>query len=84
MNERELKLLLEAGALKSVQVIAQGSLFHVEARTVAGSKVVITARGEVRQWRSVDSCAKWLRKLGLGRFEIVVEDWSVGQSALVF
>lgn len=84
MNERELKLLLEAGALKSIQVIAQGSLFHVEAKTTAGSKVVMTGRGEVRQWRSIDSCAKWLRKAGFGRFELVMDHWSAGQGALSF
>lgn len=82
MNERELKLLLEAGALKSIQVIAQGSLFHVEAKTAAGSKVVMTGRGEVRHWRSIDSCAKWLRKIGIGRACINFECWQVGQGAL--
>lgn len=84
MNERELKLLLEAGAVKSVLITAQGSLFHVEAKTAGAAKVLMTGRGDVRQWRSIDSCAKWLRKLGLGRFDVVVEDWSVGQRDLAF
>lgn len=79
MNERELKLLLEAGALKSIQVIAQGSLFHVEAKTAAGCKVVMTGRGEVRQWRSIDSCAKWLRNVGFGRFELLMDGWIASQ-----
>ena len=38
MNERELKLLLEAGAIKSILITAQGSMFHVEAKTVGTTK----------------------------------------------
>lgn len=83
MNERELKLLLEAGALKSIQVIAQGSLFHVEAKTSAGCKVVMTGRGEVRQWRSIDSCAGWLRKIGVGSVHLDLQYWSVKQIPMV-
>ena len=82
MNERELKLLLEAGALKSIQVIAQGSLFHVEAKASAGCKVVMTGRGEIRQWRSIDSCARWLRKIGIGLVSVDLERWQLGQGAL--
>ena len=82
MNERELNLLLEAGALKSIQVIAQGSLFHVEAKTAAGCKVVMTGRGEVRQWRSIDSCAKWLCLLGFGLAMLRLEQYISRQAEL--
>ena len=84
MNERELKLLLEAGALKSIQVIAQGSLFHVEAKTTVASKIVMTARGDVRQWRTIDSCAKWLRKAGVGRVELDFQNWQIKQTHIKF
>lgn len=82
MNERELKLLLETGAVKSILVTAQGSMFHVEAKTVGTAKVLMTGRGEVRQWRSIDSCAKWLRKAGVGKADLDFQNWQIGQKPL--
>lgn len=82
MNERELKLLLEAGAVKSILITAQGSMFHVEAKTAGTAKVLMTGRGDVRQWRSIDSCAKWLRKAGAGKADLDFQNWQVGQQGL--
>lgn len=82
MTERELKLLLEAGAVKSILITVQGSMFHVEAKTAGGAKVLMTGRREVRQWRSIDSCAKWLRKTGIGKAELDLQSWQIGQRAL--
>ena len=84
MNERALKLLLEASAVKSLLIMAQGSSFHVQVKPAGGSKALLTGRGEVRQWRSIDACAKWLRKLGVGRIEVDIEQWQAGQKALAF
>lgn len=82
MNERELKLLLEAGAVKSILITAQGSMFHVEAKTAGAAKVLMTARGEVRQWRSIDSCAKWLRKAGVGKADLYFQNWQINQVSM--
>ncbi len=82
MNERELKLLLETGAVKSILITAQGSMFHVEAKTAGAAKVLMTGRGDVRQWRSIDSCAKWLRKTGIGKADLDFQNWQVGQGNL--
>ncbi len=79
MNEREFKLLLEAGAVKSILITAQGRLFHVEAKTAGAAKVLMTGRGDVRQWRSIDSCAKWLRKAGVGKAELDFQNWHISQ-----
>ncbi len=82
MNERELKLLLETGAVKSILITAQGSMFHVEAKTAGAAKVLMTGRGDVRQWRSIDSCAKWLRKTGIGKADIDFQNWQANQKKL--
>ena len=84
MNERALKLLLEASAVKSLLIMAQGSSFHVQVKIAGGAKVLLTGRGDVRQWRSIDACAKWLRKLGVGRVEVDIEQWQAGQKPLAF
>lgn len=82
MNERDLKLLLEASAIKSIQLIAQGASFHAEVKTAGAVKVLMTGRGEVRLWRSIDSCAKWLRKIGIGQATIHIDQWQPDQKPL--
>ena len=82
MNESALKVLLEASAVKAVQVIAQGSMFHVEVKTTGGSKVLLTGRGDIRYWRSIYACAKWLRKIGIGQATIQLDQWQPDQKAL--
>ncbi|WOD10665.1 hypothetical protein RPW65_16690 [Pseudomonas sp. NyZ704] len=82
MNERELKLLIEAGAVKLILITAQGSMFHVEAKTAGAAKVLMTGRGDVRQWRSIDSCARWLRKTGVGKADLDFQNWHIGQGEI--
>ena len=82
MNEREFKLLLEAGAVRSILITAQGSMFHVEAKIAGGAKVLMTGRGDVRQWRSIDSCAKWLRKAGIGKADLDFQNWQINQASM--
>jgi hypothetical protein len=82
MNERELKLLLEANAVKQLRIIGNGARFHVEVKTHGSDKVVMTGRGEIRQWSSLDACAKWLRKNGIGQATIQIDQWQPEQRAL--
>lgn len=82
MNERELKLLIEAGAVKLILITVQGSMFHVEAKTARAAKVLMTGRGDVRQWRSIDSCARWLRKTGVGKADLDFQNWHIGQGEI--
>lgn len=83
MNERELKLLVEAGAVKEITITAQGNSFHIEARTAGADKILMTGRGNVRQWRSLDSCAKWLRKIGIGKAGLDFQSWQIGQGGML-
>lgn len=83
MNENALKLLkVEASAVKAILVMAHGSMFHVEVKTAGGCKVLMTGRGSVRYWRSIDACAKWLRKIGIGQATIHIDQWQPDQRAL--
>lgn len=58
MNESQLKLLLEAGAIKGMTIVGQGSHLHLEVKTQGGSKVLLTGKGEIRQWVTLDACGK--------------------------
>lgn len=84
MNESQLKLLLEAGAIKGMTIVGQGSHLHLEVKTQGGSKVLLTGKGEIRQWVTLDACGKWLRKLGIGQANLQMDQWQPDQKGLAF
>lgn len=45
MNEKVLRALVEAGAVKRVRIIANGALFYVEAATATGAMTAQTLKG---------------------------------------
>jgi hypothetical protein len=82
MNEKTLRALIEAGAVKRVRVIADGSRFHVEADTSTATHISQTGKGQPRTWSSLDATAKWLRGLGIGTAQVDVSRWQPGQREL--
>lgn len=68
MTERELKLLLNANALKRVQVsyavMAEGYMI------VADGNPLETSRRETRQFKTLDTAAKFLFKMGIADFMV--------------
>ena len=68
MNERDLKLLLDAHALKHIQiryaVMADGYMI------VADGKPLETARHQARQFKTLDTAAKFLFKIGIVDFAV--------------
>ena len=68
MNERDMKLLLDAQALKKVQVhygvMSQGYMI------VADGKPLETGKKETRGFKTLDAAAKLLFKLGIADFAV--------------
>lgn len=68
MIERELKLLLDAKAVKQVQVhyavMSQGYMI------VADGKPLETGKRETREFKTLDTAAKFLFKLGMADFSV--------------
>ena len=68
MTERELKLLLDAGAIKKVQVIyavmSQGYM------VIVNNQPLETAKREAREFKTLDATAKLLFKLGVADFGV--------------
>lgn len=68
MNERELKLLIDAQAVKRVQihyaVMAQGYM------VIADGKPLETTKRETREFKTLDTAAKFLFKLGIADFAV--------------
>jgi len=68
MNERDMKLLLDAQALKKIQIIygvmSQGYMI------VADGKPLKTLKKETREFKTLDAAAKLLFKLGIADFAV--------------
>ena len=68
MNERDMKLLLDAQALKKIQVhygvMSQGYMI------VADGKPLETGKKETREFKTLDEAAKLLFKLGIADFAV--------------
>ncbi len=84
MNEKTLRALIEAGAVRRLRIVAEGARFHIEVDTPASSAVVATTKGTVKTWGSLDSSAKWVRSLGVGTAQIEISKWQPDQRALAF
>ena len=68
MTERELRLLLDVGAVKRVQVhyavMAQGYMI------IADGYPLETAKHETREFKTLDAAAKFLFRIGVADFAV--------------
>lgn len=57
MDGKTLKALIEAGAIRRVRIIGEGSVFRVEADTQTGPIIVNTLAGKLKTWSTLDAAA---------------------------
>jgi len=84
MNEKTLRALIEAGAVKRLRIVADGGRFRVEVDTAASTQMAMTTKGAPRTWGTIDASAKWLRGLGIGTAQLQLERWQPGQKSMGF
>lgn len=82
MNEKTLRALVEAGAVKRVRIVAEGSCLHVEADTATGRIIASTGKGAVKTWGTLDAAARWVRALGMGTVQLELAHWNAAQRGL--
>ena len=82
MNERTIRALVEAGAIKTVLVIADGAVVHIDVVTQAGATAATTNKGGIKTWVTLDSAAKWIKGLGVGRAQLEISRWLPGQKGM--
>lgn len=82
MNEKTVRALIQAGAVKRSRIVAQGARFHIEFDTPNGSFTASTSKDDVKQWRTLDAAARWLRGLGLGSAQLELAQWAPHQKQL--
>lgn len=84
MDTNTLKALINAGAVKSCKLVAEGSKIHALVINVNNSTGVIhTNKGSIKTWASLDSAAKWLRLMGLGSFSVEITKWTPNQKSMI-
>ena len=69
MNEKILRALVEAGAVKKIKIIAEGSTIFVEVYSGSDAKTAETVKGKLKTWSTLDAAAKWVRGMGSGEFK---------------
>ena len=82
MDGKTLRVLVEAGAIKRVRIIGDGSHFHVEAHTQTGPVIANTLKGKLKTWSTLDAAARWVRELGVGTLQLEIGKWHPGQKGL--
>ena len=83
MDEKSLRILIEAGSVKQMRIIGDGALFHVDVVTAKkGPITATTAKGTVKTWSTLDATARWLRSLGIGKAQLDVIRWNTQQKGL--
>lgn len=82
MDERTLRALVAAGAIRKIDIIATGARFHVEASTANGPIAAETRQGKIRTWASLDAAARWVRGLGMGGARLHLTHWQPAQREL--
>lgn len=83
MNEKIIRALVEAGAVKQVKIVAARACIHVEIQTSAGSAVAETIKGKPKTWSTLQSAAKWVRSIGVAEARLDLRHWTPDQRELV-
>jgi hypothetical protein len=83
VNEKTIRALVEAGAIKKVVIIADGATVHVDIVTQSGAITATTNKGSIKTWASLDSSAKWVRNLGIGSAYLEISRWLPGQKRML-
>ena len=82
MNEKVIKALVEAGAVRQIRIIANGAHFYVEVDTGNSRKPAETISGKMKTWRSLDATAKWVRSIGIGEASLQLGRWTPNQKMM--
>ena len=77
-----IRALVDAGAVKKVLLIANGAAIHVDIVTQNGPITATTIKGSIKTWATIDSSAKWIKGLGVGRAQLDIVHWLPQQRGL--
>jgi hypothetical protein len=79
MDEKVIRALVEAGAVRKVRIIADQASFYVEIHTSNGSSTAETLKGKLKTWATLNAAAKWVRSMGIGEAQLMLARWTPEQ-----
>lgn len=82
MNEKIIRALVEAGAVKSVRIVAASASIHVEIHTAGGTNVAQTHKGKPKTWSTLNAAAKWVKSMGVAEARLDMRHWTPDQRGL--
>ena len=83
INHNALKHLVEAGAISTAIAKAEGDIWTLVIHAGDTKKTVMAKNsGKSRVWRKLDTLAKYLKDIGLKKFEINVSQYDPSQKSL--
>ncbi len=82
VNEKTIRALVEAGAVKNVLLIADGASIHVDIVTQNGAITATTNKGGIKTWVTIDASARWVKGLGVGKAQLEISRWLPGQKGM--
>jgi len=83
LDGKTLSLLQHSGALKSVIVVADGSIIYVRFLLKnGGGAVAHTTSGKLKRWATIDAVVKWLQTLGIAEAKVDFLHWLPKQKSL--
>jgi hypothetical protein len=83
MDEKSLKLLIENGAVKKVNIIGRGGSLFIEVLTQSGAHIVTTQKGQLKTWSNINTAAKWIHSLGIGTITLKIAKWQPDQKIML-
>ena len=82
MDKKTLTALLDANAIKKINVIANGNLLYIQVVTANDKHSIETNAGKLKTWTSLDATARWLHTMGIGKLHIDIAKWHPYQRGL--
>lgn len=79
MDEKMIKAMVAAGAIRKINIIGNGARFHIEANTPNGAVTAETRKGKIKTWVTLDAAARWVRSIGIGAAHVSLARWQPGQ-----
>lgn len=79
IKELILKELISASAEVSARIVGKENGFQIVVRLASGQKTLITSRGAIRLFASLDTAASFIGDLGLLQFDVDISHYRAGR-----
>lgn len=79
IRETVLRELIQASATVGASVVGKGNGFALVFKLGATEKTLVTSRGQVRLFASLDTAGLFVRDVGISRFEVDMSRYEPGR-----